>query len=411
MEPTYNSRTYGYSIAAPETLTDPISRALTNAVPLSPSRTTTTTDRSTLSITDGSENKTQQQQQQKNSNNNNNNNQVAVVAAPPTRSIEIIGGRSRFVDDEDVDTIAYHWLDAEKDPSDVKNIDLSLNKISSRGFLTLVKAIGERPGQLRDLDVDSNNLNDAALKAVITHLINNDAVQIERYDLSTNKFTDLAVVEFFQAIHARVREGKKVPLRTLLLRQCDLTNTSLRAICDLLKDPICPITSLHISGNDFTELDGIKWIAEVVATNTSLIDFNISNSFDYVARWEPIVDALTNSNQTLRQFNIAIAGKKPEALVPCDAILKKNRIRALSQESEIERISKLHKQEIGNLNAAHKRREQELESKIFELMAELEKIRGRPQNNDNGSSGSKRTSYSNSVNPAGGKPQVEEEEL
>jgi hypothetical protein len=351
-DPTYSSRTYGFSVHAPETLNDPISKALTNAVPVSPPR-----NKTRELITDG---KSKAE-----------STQVALPA--PTRSIEIVGGRSRFVDDEDVDTIVDHWLDPEKDPSDVKLIDLSLNKISSKGFLNLVKAIGERPGQLQDLDVDSNNLNDEALKAITTHLISNPKVQIERYDLSTNKFTDAGVIEFITSLRAR---GASSPVKTLLLRQNDLTNKSLKVICDYLKDPNCTLTSCHISGNDYTELDGIKWIAEVIATNKSLIDFNVSNSFDYVARWEPIVDALTNSNGTLRQFNIAVAGKKPEALVSCDEILKKNRIRALSQESEIDRLKKVHAKEIDNLKAVHSRREAELENKIAKLLAELEKIQG-----------------------------------
>lgn len=360
-EPTYNSRTYGFSVHAPETLSDPISRALTQAVPItSPSRK----DRELL-ITDGTSTSSSSSQQSQ-----------QLVVAPPARSIAIVGGRSRFVDDDDVDQIVDSWLDPDKDPSDVKNIDLSLNKISSKGFLSLVRAIGQRPGQLRDLDVDSNNLTDEALKAIERHIINNPAVQIERLDLSTNKFTDLGVVEFFAALKARVSTGadSKLALQTLLLRQCDLSNTALRAICDFLKEPACPLTSLHISGNDFTELDGIKWIAEVIATNTSLVDFNISNSFDYVARWDPIVDALTEKNTSLRQFNIAVMGKKPEALAPCDEVLKRNRIRALSQQSEIDFLKKQHAKEVDNLKAAHSRREQELESRIFSLMAELEKV-------------------------------------
>ena len=346
-----SSRTYGYTVAAPETLTDPIANALRGVV-ASPPRTRSIEDKSS------------------------NNSSGGVVALPePTGAIAIVGGRARYADDEDVDYIVQAWMDPARDPSDIRLVDLALNKISSKGMLALVKAIGQRPGQLKDLDMNSNNLGDAALTAIATHIVGNPDVKIERMDLSTNKFSDAGVIGFVAALRAKMQKKLGTPLRTLLLRQCDLTNSALRAICDMVSDPACTLTSLHISGNDFLELDGIRDVAGAIRANKTLVDLNVSNCFDYVARWDAIVDAVANGNDTLQQFNIAVMGKKADAIAPLDAVLAANKKAALCRVSEVERLKAAHAKEIESIVASHRLREKVLEGRVCALLAELERLR------------------------------------
>lgn len=357
-ELAYNSRTYGRSVHAPETLSDPIANALKSVQSQQQQQQLQIQQGPTKATRGGPVAAAQS------------SNQVALAA--PTKSIEIVGGRSRFVDDEDVDSIVATWLDQTKDISDIKLIDLALNKISSKGMLTLCRAISERPGQLLDIDVDSNKLGDDALKAIAKYIVNTPAVRVARLDLSTNNFTDLGVIEFVAALRNRKAE---LPLRTLLLRQCNLANAALRAICEYVADRDCVLTSLHVSGNDFHELDGIKYVADAVTANRTLVDLNVSNCFDHVARWEPIVEAL-QSNFVLQQFNIAVMGKKPEPLVPLDEHLKNNKRVANVMFTDVDKLRLIHKREIEALQVQHRRREAQLEQRVQELARELEMLRG-----------------------------------
>jgi Ran GTPase-activating protein (RanGAP) involved in mRNA processing and transport len=277
----------------------------------------------------------------------------------PTRqrgdvSLDLAGGRHHFCDDEDVKRLAQAWLDAEVSPVHITSLDLSLNKVSDEGAKALIEALRQRPCRLSNLDLNSNDLTDATLKLVTGSLITgNQAPHFHRLDLSSNRITDDGVTALIQGVSGK----KDVTLHSLLLRANRITNVGMAKICAWLEEDSCSLSSLHVSGNTFTEAI-LEDVATALRTNPRLTDLNLNNTMPKVSDINTFAEAAAKHPRLL-VMPLAFDGKKRDHPAVIDAI-KRNKLEVKLQSDFVFQMKAAHRDEISALLARVAQLEQQL---------------------------------------------------
>lgn len=262
---------------------------------------------------------------------------IAVVRLSTSNAISLPGGKARCVDDEDVAAIFADWAEN----TSVTSVDLGLNRVTDIGATAIAAALRDvHQTVLADLDLSANAIGDPGATALFHAL----PPTLTRLDLSGNKLTDAAVAALVAA--------RPAGLASLHLRDTPgLTDQALLAVAGWLKDPACPLSNLHLSGNRFTDA-ALPALAEALVVNTRLVDLGLGNTnfFDFA----PLVKAV-EANRSLLSLVVAHNGKRVE-LPEVAAVLRRNK--ALARErnddpavlrSELAKARAVHQQEAARL--------------------------------------------------------------
>lgn len=293
---------------------------------------------------------------------------VAQLSENTVTSLDLTGSKERRLTDDDIATIA-PFLKAN---TSLAVLNLSLNAISDRGAAILAKALGgNMDGNLKELTIGSNPITDIGLLDIVKAL----PATVVALDCSGLKLTAFFVSEFVRIL----RDTNTLSLTSLQLRDCGLGDeiwgdAPPKPQCPLTEylsnNAICRLTTLHLSGNEFTDRS-VPVLSNVVERNETLTVFNVSNT--QIKDYFPIAEAV-QKNDTLLLFPLASQGRKLN-FSSVEPKLKENaKIRASKHTAlDLKRVQEEHQIELRKVARRHQAEVSDLKATIASLQAQLSK--------------------------------------
>ncbi len=284
-------------------------------------------------------------------------------------SLDLTGSKLGHLDDRLIHTLVPFLRHC----SSVTSLNLSLNRISDEGVAALARALGGSTNcNIAALNISANpRVTDVGVEQLVGSL----PPSVTALDVSgctlTAKSMEAIVAKLTLPSDARGR----ISLCTVEARDVQLvgdevwgTADRLAPLAQYLCSPTCTLSSLHLSGNCFSDAC-VPAVVAVVQRNKSLTAFSVANSA-YITDYHPLAKAV-ESNGQLVIFPLGSDGKKTE-FVNVEPKLRDNRRQraAAADAQKIAAIEAVHEITVRKLRRAHEDDVRALQEQIAILQAE-----------------------------------------
>ncbi|KAG1937600.1 NACHT, LRR and PYD domains-containing protein [Pimephales promelas] len=139
---------------------------------------------------------------------------------------------------------------------------LSWCYMTDEGCSDVTSALKSNPSHLRELDLSGNKLGDSGVKN-LSDLLMNPQFKLEKLHLS-----DCSITEEQSLILTSALKSNPSHLRELDLSENKLGNTGVKHLCAVLKDSHCKLERLRLSGCDMTD-EGCSDVTSALKSNPS----------------------------------------------------------------------------------------------------------------------------------------------
>jgi hypothetical protein len=290
---------------------------------------------------------------------------VAQLAENSVDTLDLTGSKGSILSKGDLSAIA----PLLKSNTSLKHLSVSLNGLDDEGFQILAGALaGNVHCNIESLHVSANHATDLGASSLLAAL----PPSVTELDLSGNSLTSVLVA----TLVGKLTDGSnQLSLKTLQLRDAGLgdgvwgTLLAPSSWTSYLGSSDCQLTSLHMSGNDFTDRS-TPCIAQVVQRNETLTTFNISNTA--IKDYFPIAEALVK-NDTLLLFPLASNGARLKFSSVEPKLKENERRRAAAKESlHLKKLQDDHKMEMRKVQRKHDAEVADLKAAIVALQRQLQ---------------------------------------
>ncbi|XP_052407899.1 NACHT, LRR and PYD domains-containing protein 3-like [Carassius gibelio] len=153
----------------------------------------------------------------------------------------------------------------------LNTLQLNNNSMTAEGCATMISALNATLSNLRELDMSENKLGNSGIEN-ICHLLENPHCRLERLKLCNCRITEVG----YKALASALRSNPS-HLIELDLTGNDPGKSGVKELCDLLQDPNCHLKTLRLRDCDLTE-KSCSALAAILRSNTSLKDLDLSNN-------------------------------------------------------------------------------------------------------------------------------------
>ncbi|CUG87679.1 Hypothetical protein, putative [Bodo saltans] len=259
--------------------------------------------------------------------------------------------------------------------SSLESLNVSLNRISDDGVSAIARALGQNE-QCRVTSVNIS-ANSSVTDESVLELVRLLPSSVVSLDVSGCTLTSRSLTALVAKITDDEEGQQPSSLRSLEARDVQQLGDELWGTLEqpslfaaYLSSPICELTTLHLSGNSFSNAS-VPLIAWVVEQNTSLTAFGVANSA-FVTDYSPLAKALERNHQLVVYF-LGGDGKKWEN-IHLEAKLRDNRRRrtASSHANKILALETAQDVATRKLKRTHDDQVRALQSQVDALQAEVE---------------------------------------
>jgi hypothetical protein len=293
----------------------------------------------------------------------------AQLQANTITSIDLTGSKFGSVTDEHVHQLAPFL----RHNSSLESLNISLNRIGDHGISAVANALGNNEWcRVASLNISANPLvTDEGVLELVSLL----PPSVVALDVSGCTLTSRTIA----ALVAKImnEEGPRPSaLRSVEARDVQQLGDELWGTLEqpslltaYLFSPLCELTTLHLSGNSFSNVS-VPVIAAVVEQNTSLTAFGVANSA-FISDYYPLAKALDNNHQ-LVVYVLGSDGKKLDN-ARVEAKLRDNRRRraASSDSHTILALETAQDVAVRKLKRAHEEQVRALQLQVEALQAEV----------------------------------------
>ncbi|XP_059399855.1 NACHT, LRR and PYD domains-containing protein 3-like isoform X2 [Carassius carassius] len=193
---------------------------------------------------------------------------------------------------------------------------LSNCSITEEGYKALASALRSNPSHLIELDLTGNDPGQSGMKEL------DDLLQDPNCQLKTLRFLGPVAEEACQYVTGIV--GKNLLLlRQLNLSERELGDTRVNQIAALLQDKHCKLNTLTLCDCGLTEESGSA-LATVLRSNPSLKELDISNNNLHDSGVKKLQDGLENTNCTLQKLKLSNCSITEEGYKALASALRSN---------------------------------------------------------------------------------------
>ncbi|XP_042612119.1 ribonuclease inhibitor-like [Cyprinus carpio] len=185
----------------------------------------------------------------------------------------------------------------------LRNCDIKADDCSA-----LTSALKSNPSHLRELDLSGNKLGDSGVENLGV-LLSSSQCRLEKLQLNNNSIT----AEGFAALTS-VFISNPSKLIELDLSGNKVGNTGIQKICDLLKKPQCSLKKLKLSDCSITE-EGYKTLTSSLKSNSNLIELDLTGNDPGKSGVQGLIDLLRSECCKLKTLRFLKSSAAQEA---CD---------------------------------------------------------------------------------------------
>ncbi|XP_048063124.1 NACHT, LRR and PYD domains-containing protein 3-like isoform X5 [Megalobrama amblycephala] len=195
---------------------------------------------------------------------------------------------------------------------------LSCCSMTDKGCSALTSALKSNPSHLRELNLSENKLGDSGVKN-LSDLLLNPQFKLEKLHLSYCSITEEQCVILTSALKSNPSH-----LRELNLSRNKLGNTGVKHLCDLLKDSHCKLERLKLSCCSMTD-EGCSALTSALNSNPShLRELNLRENKLGDSGVKNLSDLLMNPQFKLEKLDLSYCSITEEQCFILTSALKSN---------------------------------------------------------------------------------------